>query len=55
MYATEFSYSNIVQLLVIEYQADLNAQNEVRCIKNREISHSVIDNKSYILVICRKK
>ena len=37
MYATEFSYSNIVQLLVIEYQAELNAQNEVCGRWNREI------------------
>ena len=29
MYATEFSYSNIVQFLV-EHQAELDAQNEVR-------------------------
>ena len=29
MYATEFSYSNIVQFLV-EHQSELDAQNEVR-------------------------
>ena len=29
MYAAEFSYSNIVQFLV-EHQAELDAQNEVR-------------------------